>query len=111
NGRIVTGKADVVRQRVEPDISHELFVEGQLNAPIEPRLRPRDAQVAANPLDCVAQLRLSEIGNDCVLAIADVAKQPVLMLAELEIIIFFLAKLDLSPLRSELAVGSAFLVG
>ena len=32
------------------------------------------------------------------------------MLAELEVVIFFFAKLDLPPLRAEFAVGTAFLV-
>ena len=33
------------------------------------------------------------------------------MLAKLEVVIFFFAKLDLPPLRTELTVGTAFLVG
>ena len=33
------------------------------------------------------------------------------MLAQLKVIIFFFAKLDLSPLRAELAVRTAFFVG
>ena len=33
------------------------------------------------------------------------------MLAELEVVIFLFAKLDLSPLRAELTVGGALLVG
>ena len=44
-------------------------------------------------------------------AIVEILKQPLFVLAELEVVIFFFAKLDLPPLRAEFAVGAAFLVG
>ncbi len=36
---------EVVYERIEPHIGHIVAVEGQLDAPGEPRLRPRDGQV------------------------------------------------------------------
>ena len=61
--------------------------------------------------DRVAQFGLTKIWNDCVCSIVEILKQPLLMMAQLEIIIFFFAKLDVAPLRTELAVGAAFFVG
>ena len=113
---IVTGETDVVRERIEPDVSDEIFVERQLDSPIKTRFRARDAKVraglavVADSLNRVAQFGLAKIGNDRVFAIVDVTKQPVFVLAQFEIIVFFLAKLDLSPLRSKFAVLAAFLV-
>ena len=43
-------------------------------------------------------------------SIVEILKQPFFVLTELEVIIFFFAKLDLAPLRAELAVGTAFFV-
>src|SRR5262249_56450322 len=45
--------AHVAEERVEPDVGHEAIVEGQVDAPVEPALRPRDAEVA----DRLAQQR------------------------------------------------------
>ena len=39
------GDARVIHQRVEPDVGDEILVEGQGNAPVQPRRRTRDAQV------------------------------------------------------------------
>ena len=39
------GDADVVDERVEPDVGDEIGVEGQGNAPVQPRRRAGDAQV------------------------------------------------------------------
>jgi hypothetical protein len=39
------GDADVIHQRVEPDVGDEIRVEGQGNAPVQPRRRTRDAQI------------------------------------------------------------------
>src|SRR5205814_8166085 len=111
--RIVAGEADVVRERVEPDIRDEILVERQLDPPIEPRFWTRDAKISSEPLNRVPQFCLAKIRNDRVMSRAcgiDVSEQPVLMLAQFEIIIFFLAKLDLAPLRAKLAVRPAFLV-
>ena len=108
--RIVAGEANIIRQRVEPDIGHEILVERQLNSPIEPRFRTRDTEVATDSLNRIPQFGSPKIGNDRVFAIVDVTKQPVFVLTQFEIIIFFFPKLDLSPLRPKLAVRSAFLV-
>src|SRR5262249_15994986 len=40
----------------------------------------------------------------------EILKQPLFVLIELEVIIFFLAKFDLSPFGTELAIWAAFLV-
>ena len=39
-----------------------------------------------------------------------ITEQPLFVFAELEIIIFFLAKFDFAPFRAELAVGSSLFV-
>src|SRR5258705_10059925 len=39
--RIVAREADVVRERVEPNVSDEILVERQFDPPIEPRFRDR----------------------------------------------------------------------
>src|SRR5207249_648398 len=107
---IVVGKADVVRQCVEPDVSDEIFIERKLNSPVEPRFRTRDAKIAADFLDSISQFGLTKIGNDCIFAILEISKQPFFVLTELKVVIFLFAKLDLPPLRAEFAVGTTFLV-
>src|SRR5262249_45771085 len=113
--RIVISKRDVIAERVEPNVVHEIFVERQLDPPIEPRFGPRNAQIAGKSFDRVAQFGLPKIGNDYwpvgLRALVDQIEQPLFVLLEPEIIIFLFAKLDLAPFRSELAIGSAFLVG
>src|SRR5207244_4734570 len=109
--RIVAGEADVVREGVEPDVGDELVVERQLDSPIESRFWSRDAKITAQLLDRIAQFGLPKIGNDGGFAIVDVAEQPVFVPAQFEIVIFFLAELDLSPLGPELAIRAAFFVG
>ena len=39
------GDADVIHQRIEPDVGDKILVEGQGNAPVQTRRRPGDAQV------------------------------------------------------------------
>ena len=63
---IVADEADVVHQRVEPDVGDVVGIEGQLDAPAEARFRARDAEVAAQFLDGVEQLGLAEVGHDAV---------------------------------------------
>src|ERR1051326_4206208 len=109
--RVVASERDVIRERVEPHVVDEIFVERQLDPPIEARFRPGDTKVARKFLDRVAQFGLAKIRDDRVFAIVDVTEQPIFVLAEFEIIIFFLAKLDLPPLKPELAVGAAFFIG
>src|SRR5207245_677737 len=114
NLRIVTADADEVRQRIEPDVGHDILVERELDPPIEPRFRARDAEIAAEFLDGVSQFRLPKIWNNSVLSRAcgvDVRQQPLLVSAQFEVIIFFFAKLELAPLRSEFAIWTAFFVG
>src|SRR5207247_10227589 len=110
-GRIGISETDVVGQGVEPDIGHKVFVERQLNSPVEPRLGTRDAKVAADSFDRVPQFGLAKIGNDRVFSIVEILKQPLFVLTQSEVIIFFLAKLDLAPFRSELTIRAALLIG
>ena len=53
-----TGEADVVRQGIEPDISHKIPIKRQLNPPRQAAFRPRDAQVHA-----LAFHRFDELGQ------------------------------------------------
>ncbi len=61
--------------------------------------------------DRVDQLGLAEIRRDAVGMGAEVAEQPIFVLGEPEVVVLLDAVLDLSPLRAELAVRAALLVG
>ena len=80
--RIVPGEANVVCQRIEPDVSDEVLIEWQLDSPIEPRFRARDAEVrtglavVADFFNRIAQFGLPKIGNDCVFSIIEISNQP-----------------------------------
>ncbi len=76
--RIVAGEADVVRERVEPDVSDEIFIERELDSPIEPRFRTRNAKVAAQFLNRISQFGLTKIWNDRVFAIVEISKAAIL---------------------------------
>src|SRR5438552_3542379 len=82
---IVAGEADVVRQRVEPNVSNEIFIERQFDSPVEPRFGTRNAEITSQSLNRVSQFSLTKIGNDCVFAIVEVTKQPIFVLTEFEI--------------------------
>src|SRR5581483_8739448 len=86
-------------------------VERQFDSPIEPRFRPRDAKIAVEFLNGIAQLGLPKIGNDRVLARIEITQKPILVLAEFEIVILLFALFDHAPLGTEFAIGPAFLVG
>ena len=60
----VADRADVVDQRVEPDVGHEVGVERQLDAPGQPALRPRDAQVVQLLPQEAQRLVAPEVGLD-----------------------------------------------
>ena len=76
---IVTGEADIIAKRVEPDIGDEVFVKRQLDPPIQSRFRARDAEIAAQSLNRVAQFGLTKVRNDRVFAIFEIVAEPFLM--------------------------------
>src|SRR5207253_11016750 len=61
---VVTGEGDVVRKGVEPDVSNELFIEWKFDSPIEARFWTRNAKIAAQSLNRVAQFILTNIWDD-----------------------------------------------
>ena len=112
--RIVAGEADVIAQRIEPDVVHIIAIERQLDAPTQSRFRARDAEIAGKSFDGVAQFRFTKVRNDKWLfgsrSFVDQIEQPLFMALEFKIVIFFLAKLDLTPFWSEFAIGAAFFI-
>ncbi len=106
----IAGKADVIREGIEPDVGDKRRVERQLDAPVEPRFWPRDAKVAADFLRGIDQLRLAKGGRHQTGPVAQESHQPVAMLRQPKVIVLLLAELDLAPFRPELPIRSALLV-
>ena len=110
-GAAIAGEADVVDQRVEPDIGDEAGIERQLDSPGEAALGSRDAEVACDLGGSVPEFRLAEIGSDEILPGLEETGQPLRALGEPKIPVLLVQQDDFAPLGSELAVGPAFLVG
>ena len=107
-----SGDADVIHQCIEPDIGDVVLVEGQRNAPVQPRDGPRDAKVFEHVV--------LEEAEDFVAPIVrlhkrrvrfEVINQPLLMRAELEPIVALLELHHFAVGGIECAVGPAVLVG
>ena len=107
----VTGEADVVDQRVEPDVGDEAGIERQLDSPGEAALGSRDAEVACDLGGRVPEFRLAEVGGDEILPGLEETGQPFRALREPEIPVLLVQQDDFAPLGSKLTVGPAFLVG
>jgi hypothetical protein len=60
----VTGKGDVVDERVKPDVGDVAGIEGQLDAPGEPLLGTGDREVAGELAHGVEEFRVAEAGED-----------------------------------------------
>ena len=108
---IVAGEADVVRERVEPDVVDVIAIERQLDSPAQPRFRTRNTQVARDFFHRVDQFGLAEVGRNAIRMGAEIIEKPVFVFGEPKVVVLFFAMLDLAPLRAELAIRSAFFVG
>ena len=61
--------------------------------------------------DGIDQLGLPEVGRDAIGIFSEIIEQPVFVLREPEVVVFFDAVLDLAPFGTELAVRAALFVG
>ena len=104
-------EADVVHERVEPDVGDEVRIERQLDPPLQPRLRARDAEVAAQFLDGVAQFAATEIGDRSDRRANRSARAATLCARRGGSSSSPPRETRPVPTRAELAIGAAFLVG
>ena len=102
--RQVSGRGEIVEQRVEPDIAHVARIKGQGDAPAQALDRPRDAQVAQRAAQKAQHLVAADLGLDERGVIVDVLDQPVLVGAHAEEIVALYQLLDRPP-----AVGAVAL--
>ena len=100
----VADARDVVDQRVEPDVGDVLLVPGDLDAPGQARLGPRDAEVLQGLLQEGEHFVSVALGPDEVGVVVDVADEPLLVLAHLEEVVALLAELGLRLVVGALAV-------
>ena len=107
----VAREADVVDQRVEPDIGHVAGIKRDLDAPLEAALRTGDAEIAGDLRGGVLQLRLAEVGSDEILPGFEEHVEPLGALREAEVPVLLVEHDHLAPLGAELAVGPTLLVG
>jgi len=89
----VADARDVVDERVEPDIGDVVLVPGDLDAPGQARLGPRDAEVLEGLLQEGEHFVLVSLGPDEVGVVVDVPDEPLLVLAHPEEVVALLAKL------------------
>ncbi len=101
--------ADVVDERVEPDVADEVAVERQLDAPREPALRPGDAQVLERLAQEAEGLVAAEVGLDERGILIDVADQPLLVLAHAEKVIGLADLFHVAPAIGTGAPGQVLL--
>src|ERR1017187_289326 len=106
--RMRKSDARVIHQRVEPDVGDEFLVEGQGNAPVQPRQRTRDAQVFERVVFEKAKHFVAAIRRrDEIRVRLDVINQPLLLRAELEVVVVFFQLDDFAITRGKLAIGQA----
>ncbi len=86
--------ADVVHERVEPDVADIVLVEGQVDAPGHAALRPRDAKVVQRLAQEAERLVAPMVRLDELRVLVDVLDQPLLVLAHPEEVVRFLDLLD-----------------
>ena len=91
----IADPGEIVDQRVEPHVADEAAVEGQLDAPLEARLRPRDAEVAepAGVAQHAERLVAVALGADEVRVLLDVLREPAEVAAHLEEVVRLAATL------------------
>ena len=106
------GNADVIHQRIEPDVSDEILVKGQGNAPVQSRCRAGNAQIfefiiPEKPEDFIAAM----VRRDKCWIFFDVINQPLLLLVQFEEVILFLQLNDFSITGIEGPIRTAILLG
>ena len=107
----VSGKADVIRQRIKPDIVHKALIEGQRNAPAQALLRSRDAQVLpTGAFERVQHVIRAESREDELGMRLDEVTQPGRVLAQFEIPVLLGEFDDLAPFSAKVTVRPALLV-
>ena len=108
----VSREGDVVDQSVEPDIGHEVRIEGEGNSPGESVLGPGDAEIGVTgSFDGVDDFCFTKFRDDFEIIIFDGGAQPVGVFGELEIPVFLFAFFHLTPFRAEVAFLVAVAVG
>ena len=106
------GDADVIHQRIEPDVGDKILVEGQGNAPVQTRRRTRDAQIFQFVvLEKAEHFVAAMIRPDKRRILFDVINQPLLLLVQLEEIIFLLQFDDFAVAGIEGPIRTAVLLG
>jgi hypothetical protein len=107
----VAGKADVVREGIEPDVVHEALVKGQWDAPGQALDGAGDAEILRFTFEGIQHVLGAVRWENEVGVALDVAFQPLDMVAEAEVPVLFFEFDDLAPLLAEVAIGSALFVG
>ncbi len=99
----------IVDQRVEPDIGHVLVVEGQRNAPLEPRAGPADRQILKRLAQEAEHLVPVPVGLDEPRIVLQVLHQPRLVLRHLEEVVLLLDEGERGLVIGALAVHDLLL--
>ena len=100
----------VVEQRIEPHVGDVLVIEGQLDAPLEARLRPADRQILQWVPQEAENLVAIPFRADEVGVTLDVVDEPRLVLRHLEEVVLLLDPLEGPQVVRALAVDD-FLLG
>ena len=111
-GLPISGEGDVVDEGVEPDVGHEVGIEGEGNAPGHPFLGAGDAEISvAGAFDGVEDFVSTELWQDFEVVGFDGGLEPLGVVGEFEIPVFLFAFFDVAPLRSEFTGFIAVAVG
>ena len=108
----IAREADVVHQRIEPHVVHEVRIKRQRDAPGETFLRARNAQVdGARAFQGVDHVIGAEGRENEVRVAANESLQPLHVLAQLEVPVLLLKLHHLAPLLAPGAVFTTLLLG
>ena len=106
------GNADVVYERVEPNISHVIGIERHRDTPIQPVERASNTKVFQDVMLEKAQNFVAPVIRcDKRRIILDVINQPLLVIFEFEIVILLLQLDHFSVCRIECPIGTAVAIG
>lgn len=112
HGLLVSGEGDVVDKSVEPDVGHEIGIEGEGDTPGHAVLRAGDAEIGfAGAFNGVEDFLLPEFGNDFEVIVFDGALQPLGVVGEFEIPVLLFDFDDFAPFGTEVAFFIAVAVG
>ena len=108
----VTGKGNVINQRVEPDVGDEVRVKGEFNSPVETLLGAGDAEVSlARSINGVENLGSSEFRKNSKGSIGDCFLEPGSVVGKSEVPVFLRKFDDLSPFLAKGPIFTAVLFG